>query len=84
MRYFIEFWSGGECYFRFPTWGETSDAAGHAREVIAGYFVGGTNEPRPVPPNPNIPNEVRITDESGRVLGSCSLADEHRRRTKGE
>jgi hypothetical protein len=79
MRYVIEFIQQGQPYFAFPISG---NGAPHdlARNIMKMYFPEGSDNPRPVPPSLEIPNEVRIVDDAGHIVGRWSLVEEFNRR----
>jgi hypothetical protein len=82
MRYIVQFLQHDTPYFVFPSEGDGIDLRQLAQDIIGYYFVEGSDEPQPIPPDPRIPNEIRILDEAGNIVAKWSLDDECARRRK--
>ena len=68
MQYFIHFVQEDSPYFVFPSEWNGVGLQQLAQDIIMNYFVEGSDEPQPIPPDPRIPNEIRILDEAGNTL----------------
>jgi hypothetical protein len=82
MRCFVQFLQQGIEYFVSPSEGDGVEPRSLAQEIIRYYFVDDSDEPRPIPPDPRIPNEIRILDEAGNIIDKWSLDDECAQRRK--
>jgi hypothetical protein len=80
MRYFVQFLQQDIPYFVLPSEGDGVGLQQLAQDIIRYYFVEGSDEPQPIPPDPRIPNEIRILDEAGNIIAKWSLDDECARR----
>jgi|SRR5271157_1736858 len=69
-------------YFVFPSEGDGVGPRSLAQDIVRYYFVEGSDEPQPIPPDPRIPNEIRILDEAGNIVDKWSLDDECAQRRK--
>jgi len=82
MRYFVQFIHQGAPYFVFPTGANPARLQSLAEGIIRNYFGKNSDNPQSVPPDPRIPNEVRIVDSVGQTVAKWSLAEEYSRRQK--
>ena len=82
MRHFIHFVQEDSPYFVFPSEWNGVGLQQLAQDIIMNYFVEGSDEPQPIPPDPRIPDEIYILDEAGKVVAKWSLADEREQRRR--
>lgn len=82
MRYFVQFLQQGIPYFVLPSEVGGVVPQSLAQDIISYYFVEDNDEPQPIPPDPRIPNEIRILDEAGNIVAKWSLDDGRAQRRK--